>query len=79
MGASPTRRMLQPEDSMVQVKADVSRFGSKVVLWVYIDQAVRAMRRARITSAAVVGKPREVVSVDGLPGFGARCGHGSNV
>jgi hypothetical protein len=42
---------------MVQVKDIVRRAGSNLVLYVYIDHAVRAMRRARMTRAAVVDRP----------------------
>ena len=56
---APTRlRLKTRKDSMVHVKTFVIRSGSNAVLWVYIDQAVRAMRRARTTNAAVVDSPR---------------------
>jgi hypothetical protein len=45
------------KDSMVQVNPFVRRAGSNSVLYVYIDQAVRAMRRARITRTAVLDRP----------------------
>lgn len=52
-----TRFCSVSEDSMVQVKPFVRRAGPNSVLYLYIDQAERAMRRAKITSAAVLERP----------------------
>jgi len=38
---------------MVQVKAFVKRVGSNAVSYAYIDQAARAIRRARMTKVPV--------------------------
>ena len=46
-----------PEDSMVYVNAFLKRVGSNSRLWVYIDQAIRARRRAITTSDAVLESP----------------------